>query len=411
MEKVRFIHAADLHLDSPFQGLRDLPGKMFKVVLESTFDALEELVKHAINYQVDFVILAGDLFDGENRSLKAQTKLKKAMEKLQKYGICCYIIHGNHDHLKGNWVSLSWPDNVFFFKDEVHFYRFTKGQLSVHLYGYSYRQKIVKTNIAAQYQRIGDANFHVGILHGTAEGQEGHDHYAPFSVQQLVEKDFDYWALGHIHKRQILHEAPFVVYSGNLQGRHKKEVGEKGCYLVELSNLQSAITFLPTSRLTWEELIISIEGIETVDELKHRCEEALEEEKKCDLHLLAVLKFVGSGPLHHFLIEGIDEFIEVLNLGQEEKENFIYVVDKKLETIGNWDREQLKKEQHLLSDIVSVVERLNCEEAPLVNALSEVFGNQKFKKYLFPFTEEEQKQLLVEAEGYILTALIKEGDE
>ncbi|MFN7249273.1 MAG: exonuclease SbcCD subunit D [Anaerobacillus sp.] len=412
MKKTRFIHAADLHLDSPFQGLSNLPIKLLQEARESTFEALQKLVAYAIKYQVDFVIFAGDLFDGEDRSLKAQSKFKKAMEELQEYGIHCYIIHGNHDHLKGNWVSISWPDNVFFFKAEVDVYKFRKADLTVHLYGYSYPQKTVKDNIAVNYQRIGEADFHIGILHGTADGQEGHDHYAPFSVQQLVEKEFDYWALGHIHKRQVLHENPFVVYSGNFQGRHKKELGDKGIYFVELDHYHSStLTFLPTSELHWEELTVSIEGIETIDELKNRCELSITEAKKCDRKLFVILRFVGSGPLHNYLTEGVAEFIEVLNWGQEEKEQFAYIVDKKLETIGEWDRQQIKKEQHLLSDIITACDRLLADQEPLVDALAEVFSNQKLKRYLTPFTEEEQKQLLLEAESYILTEFLKERDE
>ncbi|MCT8139487.1 DNA repair exonuclease [Anaerobacillus sp. CMMVII] len=412
MKNIRFIHAADLHLDSPFQGLRDLPEKLFHYVRESTFEALQMLVNHAINYQVDFVVLAGDLFDGENRSLMAQAKLKKAMEQLHQFGIACYIIHGNHDPLNGTWIPLSWPENVFFFKDEVEVFEFTKNDVSVHLYGYSYPQKIVKENIASQFQRVGTADFHIGILHGTAEGQEGHDNYAPFSIQELVEKDFDYWALGHIHKRQILHESPFVAYSGNIQGRHSKEKGEKGVFLVELDDFKSSkLTFLPTSTLIWEELTIPIKGIETIDELKTCCETTLHDAKQCGKNVFAILRFIGSGPLHTNLMEEIDDLVEILNWNQEEKEHFTFIVERKLETIGEWDRDQLKKEQHLLSDIVSTVDRLSIGEDPLHEVLAEVYRNQRLKRFLTPISQEQQRQLLQEAESYILTELLKERDE
>ncbi len=413
MKQIRFIHAADLHLDSPFQGLRDLPETIFQQIRESTFVALQKLVDYAIDQQVNFVILAGDIFDGENRSLKAQVKLKRAMEQLQQYGICCYIVHGNHDHLKGNWLSISWPENVFFFKDEVNFFEFQNDNVTVHLYGYSYPQKTVKDNIVAKYEKQGVADFHIGILHGTAEGQVGHDQYAPFSVRQLVEKDFDYWALGHIHKRQVLHKAPFVVYPGNFQGRHKKELGEKGVYLVELNDVHSlsSLTFLPTSEIYWDELTIKIDELETIDELTTCCEAALSQAKKPNHSLLVVLKFTGRGVLHQYLIEQVDEFIEIFNMDQEKKANFCYIIDKKLETIGEWDRNTLKNEQHLLSDIVSIVDKLNSEEELLLGALTEVYQHHKFKHFLPPMTKEEQKQLLLEAESYLLSALLKERDE
>ncbi len=412
MKKIRFIHGADLHLDSPFQGLKHLPEQLYSRISESTFSALQKLVCHAINYEVDFVILAGDLFDGENRSLKAQSRLKKALEQLNEHRIACYIIHGNHDHLKGNWVELSWPENVFFFKDSVDCYEFKKDELSVHIYGYSYPEKSVKENISLKYEKTGNAHFHIGILHGTAEGQVEHDLYAPFSVKQLIEKDFDYWALGHIHKRQILHNDPYVCYSGNIQGRHKKEQGEKGVLLVELDDTKrSTINFLPTAEIYWEEATVSIDGLNEVDELKNRCEALLDELKKCDYGLFVILRFTGSGPLHHYLVDEVDELVDVLNIGQEEKVNFTFIVDKSIETLGEWDRDELKKEQHLLSDIVTVVDRLNEEDSPLNDMLSEAYANAKLRSYLNAFNDDEQKQLLKEAEDYVLATLLKERDE
>ncbi|RXI99876.1 DNA repair exonuclease [Anaerobacillus alkaliphilus] len=413
MKKIRFIHAADLHLDSPFQGLRDLPKSIVQKLRESTFDALQALINHAIAYQVDFVIVAGDLFDGENRSLKAQTKLKKALEQLHRHNISCFIIHGNHDHLGGNWISLTWPSNVYFFKDEISYTEYKKRDVVAHLYGYSYPEKTVKENIVKWFNKTNSsADFHIGILHGTASGQEGHDHYAPFSVQQLVQKEFDYWALGHIHKRQVLHETPFVVYSGNLQGRHKQELDEKGVYLVELTSEKStSLTFLPTSPVIWKELTVSIDGIEEVTELQQRCESLLLEAKGSGSSLVVILHFVGSGPLHSFLIERGEEFIEILNLGQENKQYFTYVIDKKQDTTGEWDKEQLKKDQNLLSDIISAVERLKIEEEPLDNVLDEVFGNQRLKRFVTTFSDAEQKQLLLEAESYLINELLKDRDD
>lgn len=412
MKKIRFIHGADLHLDSPFQGLKDLPELLFQKVRESTFAALQTIINQAINHSVDFVILAGDLFDGENRSLKAQSRLKKAMEQLNRHGISCYIIHGNHDHLKGNWVSLSWPNNVFFFEAEVDYYEFTKNGVSVNIYGYSYPEKSVSENISIQYKKAGSADFHIGILHGTAEGQEGHDLYAPFSVKELIEKDFDYWALGHIHKRQILHSQPPIIYSGNTQGRHKKELAEKGVFLVEIDEAKSSeLTFLPTSEILWKELEVSIEGIDEIDELKSCCESILEGAKKVELGLFVVLRFIGVGPLHNYLLEQADELIEVLNVGQEEKPNFTFIVAKRIETVGEWNRQNLKNEGHLISDIIAAVDDLLREDEPLAGILADIYSHRKLRRYLDSLSKDEQKQLLKEAENTIIAGLIKELDD
>lgn len=412
MKKVRFIHAADLHLDSPFRGLKDIPDALYQQAKECTFVALQKLTKHAIDNEVDFILLAGDLFDGENRSFKAQFQLKKALELLDYHNISCYIIHGNHDHLNGNWISINWPKNVFFFKDEVDFYQYKKNEMTVHIYGYSYPEKSVKQSIVSNYRKIGSADFHIGLLHGTANGQEGHDLYAPFSVNQLLEKDFDYWALGHIHKRQVLYQEPYIIYPGNTQGRHKKELGEKGVYLVELAKEESTnVTFLPTSQIIWEEISISIDGLNEIEELKNLCEFQLEEASKDQYGLFAVFHFIGRGPLHEFIIEQVDELIDVINANQENKLIFSYVVDKKIDTAGEWDRQQLKNERHLLTDIITVVDRLNESEEPLQKMLEEAYTNSKLKRYLDPFTTEEQKQLIKEAEDYLLATLLKERKE
>lgn len=412
MKKIRFIHGADLHLDSPFQGLKDLPERLFEQVRESTFGALQTVVNQAIEHSVDFVILAGDLFDGENRSLKAQSRLKKAMEQLNRNGISCYIVHGNHDHLNGNWVSLTWPSNVFFFKAEVDYYQFKKNGVSVYIYGYSYPEQSVSENISVQYKKAGSADFHIGILHGTAEGQEGHDQYAPFSVKDLIEKDFDYWALGHIHKRQKLHSQPPIIYSGNTQGRHKKELAERGVYLVEIDEAKSSsVTFLVTSEILWEELEVSIEGLATIDELQSYCENILEEAKKAEHGMFVIFRFIGVGPLHNYLLEQADELIEVLNVGEEEKTNFTFVVDKKIETVGQWDRQSLKKDGHLTSDVVTVVDDLLLKDEPLTAILDEIYKHPKLRRYLESFSKEEQKQLLKEAENTIIAGLLKEMDD
>lgn len=411
MAQIRFIHGADLHLDSPFQGLKHLPDPLFRQVRESTFKALDKLIEHAIIYKVDFVILAGDLFDGENRSLKAQSRLKKAMEQLDEVGISCFIIHGNHDHLNGSWVELTWPKNVFFFKDQVDSYQFKKENLDVQIYGYSYPEKSVKENIAMQYEKIGHADYHIGILHGTADGQLEHDLYAPFTVNQLLEKAFDYWALGHIHKRQILHENPYICYSGNIQGRHKKELGEKGVFLVELNKQKnSQVTFLSTSDIFWDEVTVSIDGLTKVEELKHLCETVINKRER-DANQFILLHFKGSGSLHEYLIEQVEELIEVLNIDQEEKHHFTYIIDKKIDSLPEWDRTQLKTEQHLVSDIITASDRLKEREHLLKEVLTEITTHPKLARYIDLLTEEQQKQVINDAESFVLTALLKERND
>lgn len=139
MKQISFIHAADLHLDSPMAGLKHLPAELFNRTKESTFTSLQKLTQTAIRLQVDFVIIAGDVFDGEDRSLKAQSRFRKEMLKLEAEGIPVYVVHGNHDHLNGSWVHLDMPKNVYVFPSEVETMKLTtKSGEIVHLYGFSY---------------------------------------------------------------------------------------------------------------------------------------------------------------------------------------------------------------------------------------------------------------------------------
>lgn len=410
MEKITFIHAADLHLDSPFKGLAKLPDEIFHKVKESTFAALDRIVNYAIEERVDFVTLCGDLFDGENRSMRAQSKLKKALEKLNEHEIACYIIHGNHDHLNGNWVSFTWPENVFFFESNVTHFTYQKNETTVNLYGFSYPTKHVYENRTSDYKRLGEADYHIGLLHGQVEGSSDHDPYAPFTISELVGKNFHYWALGHIHKRQVLHKDPYVIYPGNTQGRHKNETGEKGCYLIELNGHATALTFLPTSIVYWEEVDVSINEIETTEQLMTEVENVIESlRKENGSGTLVHLKFKGQGALHQFLAEQLDTLVDTLCEGEENKDNFVWITSYENETMGKWNRQQLKNESHIVADIIDITDKLQREDFPLNGILGEAFDHPKIKRYVASFTDKEQKQLLHEAETMILSELLKES--
>lgn len=216
--KISFIHAADLHLDSPFKGLANVPASIFKEICESTFVALDRLVSVAIDKKVDFVLIVGDLFDNEKQGIKAQIRLRKAFEELKEHQINVYVSYGNHDHINGNIHPVTYPDNVFIFSSEKvsQFIYKRNHQPIAQIYGFSYENRAVLTNKAQEYI-VADRSipFHIAMLHGSIQKNTVHDVYAPFQKSDLFQKDFDYWALGHIHQREVLGERPPVVYPGN----------------------------------------------------------------------------------------------------------------------------------------------------------------------------------------------------
>lgn len=277
MSIIRFIHTADLHLDSPFKGMTGLPVDRLTSLRDSTFAAYSKLIDYALDSKPDFILIAGDIYDGEDRSLRAQMKFREGMEKLNAAGIPVFISHGNHDHLGGRWTRFDLPSNVHVFGSDIGQVNLTINGNDVSIYGFSYKERHIREAMIGRYPVGEDPNrFHIGMLHGSLAGDETHAVYAPFTKDELLTKQYDYWALGHIHLRQHLHEEPPIVYPGNLQGRHRNERGVKGFYEVELSKSKAELQFIPTSAIVFDRLDISCAGIRHANEWLEICTEALD---------------------------------------------------------------------------------------------------------------------------------------
>lgn len=406
---VTFIHAADLHLGRAFSGLKHLPEPIYSKVLESGFQALENLIAVAIEHNADFVLFVGDIFDSNSVSLRTYIRFREQLEKLNQHGIHVFICHGNHDPLENSHM-INWPENVTVFQDEtVSNKAFTarSGEI-VHIYGFSYTKKQVTENKSNEFQKNGNAHFHIAMLHGNAEGQTEHDPYAPFSVQELIDKDFDYWALGHIHKRQVLSTNPPIVYPGNIQGMNKKELGEKGCMLVTLSQNEGAsLTFVPTAPIIWREAVIDITNVETWDEVIAKIETLKERLRTENTFLL--IRVEGYGKIHERLQERneLDDLILTLNEHESDQETFVWIVDMLVHTTRNWDRDELLKRQDFIGELMKTIDRY----ADFEEALQPLFNNRRVRMFLEAFTQEEKQMLLEKAEQLLLTKLLKENDK
>ncbi|HUC93505.1 MAG TPA: DNA repair exonuclease [Paenibacillus sp.] len=305
----RFIHAADLHLDSPFKGLGEAPPAVRQALADSTFEALRRLTAAAVSAKADFVLLAGDLFDAADRSLRAQAVLHQQWAKLREHGIGVYVIHGNHDPLSGQRARFAEMEGVHVFGAEQYegrpAYR-KDGELAAFVYGMSYARRAVTDNLAARYRPAAAAPFHIALLHGNVDGDPSHDPYAPCTLGELAGAGFDYWALGHVHDRRVLHTYPHVVYSGNTQGRHPRETGAKGCYIVDVAADKAVeLTFAPLDAVRWTAIQVEIAGVREeaalLDRLEAACDRAAAEAE--DRPLMAALTLTGAGPLHARLTE------------------------------------------------------------------------------------------------------------
>ncbi len=228
---MKFIHAADIHLDSPLAGLaayKDAPADLLRTV---TRDAFTKLVDEAIEEAVDFMVIAGDLYDGSWKDYNTGHFFCREMGRLNKADIPVYLLFGNHDADSEMTKKLALPPNVHQFESrKANTFRIEN--LKVALHGRSYKEAATVENLAASYPAPVAGWTNIGVLHTALGGYAAHANYAPCSLAELTAKGYDYWALGHVHEHAILQKAPWVVFPGNLQGRHIRETGERGAMLV-----------------------------------------------------------------------------------------------------------------------------------------------------------------------------------
>src|SRR5215469_14446487 len=263
MEQLRFVHAADLHLDSPFRGVGDVAPELRDQLQGATLQAFERVVDHTINSKADFLVLAGDLYDSRDRSLRALLTFRRQMERLAERDISVYIVHGNHDPLNGWGSEFQLPPNVTTFSGRTDTEPFIRrGREVASITGVSYTRERVLENLAASFKPCGNSPYSIAVLHANVGGQTGHADYAPTTVAELVSAGFNYWALGHVHTRSVLATEPaMVVYPGNTQGRHAREGGPRGCYQVDVDTHGRAhLEFIETNVVRWAHLDVSIAG-------------------------------------------------------------------------------------------------------------------------------------------------------
>ncbi|MFD5851743.1 exonuclease SbcCD subunit D [Cytobacillus pseudoceanisediminis] len=405
MKRVTFIHAADLHLDSPMSGLKHLPPSIFKKLQESTFEAFTKIVDSAIFHNVDFIILAGDLFDGEDRSIRAQTRFRKEMERLAECGIAVYAVHGNHDHMDGRWAHLPLPENVHIFSHEVEVAKhIAENGTSVHLYGFSYPKRHVAERMIDQYRRENGADLHIGILHGSFEGSSDHAQYAPFRINDLLEKDFDYWALGHIHKREILITQPPVIYPGNIQGRNRKETGPKGCYLVELDSSGAKTEFLEAAPVIWENAEIDASKSESYQEIYELCISLIEEKRQNRKGTIINLTLNEVGLSDHELRSITNgELLEYLQEEEAEEESFVWISGLAVNEKRMWNKEKLAHESDFFSELFKTAGHYaEGSESALI-----LYAHPLARRFLGELNKDDKQRIAEEAEALLVDLLHK----
>ena len=355
MKRFRFIHAADLHLDSPFRGLAETSPRLRDALHSATFGALDRIVGHAIDSDADFVLLAGDLYDSSDRSLRALVEFRRQMERLAEHGIGAYVVHGNHDPLNGWGSEFQMPPNVAVFDGEVQSMPVVrKGQEIARVTGISYTQERVTENLARSFKRSLDGVYSIALLHANIGRQSGHADYAPASITDLVDAGFDYWALGHVHTRAVLSTEPPIVYPGNPQGRHARETGPRGCFEVDVdANGGTRLKFVETDVVRWERLDFSIADHSRMDGLLEGLREsAARTASGFDGPTVLRCRLFGHGPLHADLQrEGMDRELE------HELGSMFDLESLQVATGPEIDRTRLLETDPLVGDFLRLLER------------------------------------------------------
>lgn len=367
MNDFRFLHAADIHLDSPLIGLGKFEEASAERLQAASRDAMESLVQYAVDERVDFVVIAGDLYDGNWKDYSTGLYFIGQMGRLNQAEIPVFILKGNHDAASKITKSLQLPDNVRVFDHRKPQSLEIEG-VDVVLHGQSFPKQHVHDNLVPDYPAAVDGVLNIGVLHTGLEGGTIHVNYAPCTLQELCTKGYDYWALGHVHDHKILNEDPYIVYPGNLQGRNIREVGPKGACLVTVeSGSITSVEHVPMDVARWAVLRVDVAGAEAFDQVTEAMAEAIDEAvaEQADGRLLAcriVLEGETSldGSLRARVLELRAE-ATAATLRQGEPEAWIEKV--RVETTSPVSMDELIERADLLAEILeSIPDALEDEE-------------------------------------------------
>ncbi|WP_074311424.1 exonuclease SbcCD subunit D [Singulisphaera sp. GP187] len=334
---ITFIHAADIHLDSPLRGLERYEHAPVDRIRGATRRAFERLIQLTVDRRVDFLLIAGDLYDGDWRDYNTGLYLVGQLNRLREANIPVFIIAGNHDAANKMTRALRLPDNVRVLgSDRAETVRLDQFDVAIH--GQSFARAAVTENLAAGYPDPVPGWVNIGLLHTGLTGLEGHERYAPCTVEDLRERGYDYWALGHIHTRGNPCLDPLVVFPGNTQGRHIRETGEKGCLLATLEPGNGvAHTFHRLDVVRWERGRVDASDLDTeadlLDKVAAVFDDLLQAETDADRLLAVRVVIHGASTLHDRLHADPERYVaEVRNLALERGVDRLWVEKVEIQT-------------------------------------------------------------------------------
>ncbi len=316
MSSFRFLHAADLHLDSPLRGLEADPSAPAELIRGATRRALGRMVDLALAEEVAFVLIAGDVYDGDWPDFGTGLFFAAQMRRLTNAAVPVFVIRGNHDAANRMTRSLRMPGVEIFDHAAAHTHRLQ--QIGVAIHGQSFADQAVPHDLSRAYPPPLAGWFNIGLLHTSAAGYASHAPYAPCEPQRLAAHGYEYWALGHVRTREVLSRDPWIVFPGNIQGRHIGETGAKGVSVVDVDGDRvGSVEHHVLDDLRWAAIEVDLAG--TADEAAAlaRVQAALEAalHEAGSRHLAARVTLGGATAAHAALAaEGLRD--KVLNEAQ-----------------------------------------------------------------------------------------------
>lgn len=368
---MKFIHAADIHLDSPLNGLSAYPDAPAEQLRSATRTAFSELVDLAISEETDFMVIAGDLYDGSWRDFNTGIFFVKEMGRLKRAGIPVYVLFGNHDAESEMTKKLEMPDNVHVFGPNKP-QTFKVDGLAVSLHGQSFKQRDVTTNLAIGYPAPTEGHFNIGVLHTALEGYASHATYAPCTVDELHAKGYDYWALGHVHEFEQWKGASTIVFPGNLQGRSVRERGRRGAVMVTVDDAGDvAVERIFIDILRWEHLTVDVSDCETLADVVLKTGRAMEALLDTDGDVPRAVRITIQGNTKaHGALFGLEAQLrgevlaQIASIGNER----LWLEKMRIATKPMADAEKLHERMDAFADLQAILE----EAATDVNFIEEL---------------------------------------
>jgi DNA repair protein SbcD/Mre11 len=375
---MKFIHAADIHLDSPLNGLSAYPDAPAEQLRSATRDAFAALVVRAIEEAVDFMVIAGDLYDGSWRDYNTGIFFCKEMGRLKRAGIPVYVLFGNHDAESEMTKKLELPDNV-------HTFGANKPQtlkvdgLAVSLHGQSFKQRDVTTNLVTGYPAPVTGHFNVGVLHTALEGYASHATYAPCTIDELHAKGYDYWALGHVHEFEQWTGASTIVFPGNLQGRNIRERGRRGAVLVSADEAGDvAVERIFIDILRWEQVTVDAADCDSLEDVVRKTGRALEGLLEIDGEVPRATRITVTGKTKaHGDLFGLESQLrhevlaQIAGIGNER----LWLEKVRIQTKPLVDAQKLHERMDAFTDLQAILEE----------AATDVDFNEELQAALAPF--------------------------